>query len=71
PVDLTIKSTDGMTALHYACITGNSQVLLILLEHGADVGIREPGHDATALGWALHMGCDRIAAELRDHGATE
>jgi RNA polymerase sigma factor (sigma-70 family) len=68
---LTLTQNGGATRDSQAVEERRLPVVRFLLEHGADVGIREPGHDATALGWALHMGCDRIAAELRDHGATE
>ena len=73
------------TALHRLTLTGSGgptrdrleverrrlPAVRFLLDHGVDVRVREPSHDATALGWAVHMKCDLIAEALRAHGATE
>jgi ankyrin repeat protein len=45
---------EGETALHYAALGGQAEVVLLLLAHGADVHARERRFDATPLGWALH-----------------
>ena len=42
-----------------------------LLEHGADVTIRDPGHKTTPLQWAKHFGCECTAEILQKHGATK
>ncbi|MDE0185210.1 MAG: ankyrin repeat domain-containing protein [Candidatus Poribacteria bacterium] len=41
-----------------------------LLEHGADVSIRDPKFKATPLQWAKHFGCERIAEILDKHGGA-
>ena len=38
-----------------------------LLEHGADVAIRDPEFKATPLQWAKHFGCESIAEILQEH----
>lgn len=38
-----------------------------LLEHGADVTIRDPKFKATPLQWAKHFGCERIAEVMQEH----
>jgi ankyrin repeat protein len=45
---------EGETALHYAALGGQAEVVLLLLAHGADVHARERRFNATPLGWALH-----------------
>jgi ankyrin repeat protein len=42
--------------------------VIFLLEHGADVTIRDPKFKATPLQWAQHFGCERIAEILEKHG---
>ena len=68
---LTLTQNGGATRGPQTIEEDRLPAVRFLLDHGADVGIREPGHNGTALGWALHMKCDRIASELREHGATE
>jgi ankyrin repeat protein len=41
-----------------------------LLEHGADVAIRDPVFKATPPQWAKHFGCESIAEILQKHGET-
>lgn len=41
-----------------------------LLEHGADISIRDPKFKATPLQWAKHFGCERIAEILDKHGGA-
>ena len=41
-----------------------------LLEHGADVTIRDPEFKGTALQWAQHFGSDRIAEILDKHSGA-
>ena len=42
-----------------------------LLEHGADVAIRDPEFKATPLQWAKHFGRERIAEILGEHSEAE
>jgi ankyrin repeat protein len=44
-----------VTALHEAAMRGNIAVIRLLVEHGADVTIRDSGYDATPAGWAEHF----------------
>ncbi len=41
-----------------------------LLEHGADVTIRDPKFKATPMQWAQHFGCERIAEILDKHSGA-
>ena len=45
-----------VTALHEAAMRGNMEIIRLLVEHGADVNIRDSGYDATPAGWAEHFG---------------
>jgi ankyrin repeat protein len=49
--------------LHEAAMRGNLEVIRLLLDHGADPGVRDVGYDATPAGWADHFG-QREAKEL-------
>jgi ketosteroid isomerase-like protein len=42
--------------LHEAAMRGNVAVIRLLLEHGADPGVRDTGYHATPAGWAEHHG---------------
>ncbi len=53
----------GMTALHYA-VQGNTELTEILLDHDADVRVRDFQFDATPYGWAKYLKQDAIAALL-------
>lgn len=43
----------------------------LLLDAGADAGIRDNKYEATVLGWAEYCGQPRIAELLRDRGVRE
>lgn len=58
----------GDTALHLAANTGSVGIVRLLLEHGADVVVRNIG-GATALHLAASSGHADIAQLLIDHGA--
>ena len=48
----------GMTGLHLAVITGRVDVARWLVEHGADLSLRDGIHNGTPLGWAEHTARD-------------
>ena len=43
-----------MTGLHYAVLK-DVELVALLVEHGADVRIRDWQHCATPLGWSIYM----------------
>ena len=45
----------GATALHYATMKGDKDIVSVLLEHGADINNRDGQHGATPAGWALSL----------------
>ena len=49
--------------LHEAAMRGNLPVIRLLLDHGADPTVRDPGYHATPAGWAEHHG-QREAQQL-------
>jgi len=53
------------TALHEAARTGDSGAARMLIELGADPGIRDARFNATPLGWAEHFGQEATADYLR------
>ncbi|MGV3707274.1 MAG: ankyrin repeat domain-containing protein, partial [Gemmatimonas sp.] len=60
-----IDSTTGYTALHGAAFAGNVAAIDVLLEHGADVRLRETKYGATAIGWAQYAKKSDAFARLR------
>jgi ankyrin repeat protein len=50
--------------LHEAAMRGNLAVIRLLLEHGADPSLRDPGYHATPRGWAEHHGMTEAEAYL-------
>jgi ankyrin repeat protein len=44
----------GYTPLHNAAWAGSGDLVELLIRRGHPVDIRDPGYDATPLGWALY-----------------
>jgi ankyrin repeat protein len=59
------------TALHVTAEHGLLDLARILLDAGADPGIRDDKYEATVLGWAEWCGQPHIAELLRQRGVTE
>jgi ankyrin repeat protein len=60
--DPSAPGVDGGTALHQAAWVGNLRMVEALLKDGrAGVGVRDPTHQGTALGWAAHGSVHRCA----------
>jgi ankyrin repeat protein len=53
PITQTERS-HGYTALHNAAWSGSADLVDLLLARGAPVNIKDPGFNATPLGWAVH-----------------
>jgi ankyrin repeat protein len=51
--------------LHQAAYDGDVVVVQTLLDGGADPELRDPGFNATPLGWAEHARRDEVIALLR------
>jgi hypothetical protein len=54
----------GMTPLHLAVAVGATEVVQVLLAHGADTTARDPEYDATAQEWAEFFHQTELAALL-------
>jgi len=54
-----------ITPLHQAAYDGDVAVVETLLDVGADPQLRDPGFNATPLGWAEHARRDEVVALLR------
>ncbi len=48
------RDGDGSTGLHQAAFFGHRAIVRLLHERGADLNARDPIHDATPTGWAIH-----------------
>ncbi|MEW6475505.1 MAG: ankyrin repeat domain-containing protein [Actinomycetota bacterium] len=56
-----------VTALHQAAYDGDVAVVAVLLDVGADPELRDPGFNATPLGWAEHARRTEAIELLRRH----
>lgn len=54
----------GTTALHYAAGAGDAEVVALLLAHGADKTLRDPGFESTPAEWAAYFGHPDVAKLL-------
>jgi ankyrin repeat protein len=59
-----------VTPLHLAAAHGHAEVVRLLLQAGADPGIRDSKHEGDAIGWAGHFGQPEIVRILEDHAAA-
>jgi ankyrin repeat protein len=62
--DVGATDRDGATPLHHAVHGGSLPVVERLLAAGADPDRRDAKYDATAFGWAEHLGRPEIAERL-------
>jgi peptide-methionine (S)-S-oxide reductase len=63
------------TALHHAVSSGSFETVTVLVDAGAELGVRDTAYHGTPLGWAEYSGgkpeYDAIAVYLREKGATD
>ena len=72
-VDLNAKRVlwdCNSTALHVSTERGAIELTRMLLDAGADPGIKDDKYEATVLGWAEYLGQREIAELLRQRGVT-
>lgn len=67
--DVNAKFRYGATALSYACDRGHLEVVKALVEHGADLNVRDTFYSATPLGWAASKGHVEVVRYLLQKGA--
>jgi len=58
------------TALHITAERGATELARMLLDAGADPGVRDDKYQATVLGWAEYCGQPEVAELLRRRGVT-
>jgi ankyrin repeat protein len=63
------KSPYGSTGLFFASDRGNLEIVKILLDHGADINVKDTFYGATALGWATEKQRVEIMQLLLSKGA--
>ena len=65
--DVNAESNIGMTPLHWACVTGNREIVELLLSHGADPNKRDECIDGmTAADMANSLGYFEISDLIAD-----
>jgi hypothetical protein len=67
--DVNAKSPYGATGLFFAADRGNMEIMKILLDHGADVKVKDTFYGATAVTWAVNKGNVDIVTLLLNKGA--
>jgi len=65
------KGAHNKTPLHWAVINGHKPMVEFLIDHGADLTLRDQQFNFTALGWALEGKQAEIADLLKARGATQ
>ena len=68
--DANAKSPYGATALFFAADRGNFEIIKILLDHGANVNVKDTFYGATALSWATQKERWDVIKLLLGKGAT-
>ncbi|BDI32092.1 hypothetical protein CCAX7_41430 [Capsulimonas corticalis] len=63
--DVNASPGGQSSALHNAAWRGNTDIVNLLLEHGADACVRDNQYQASPAGWAEHGGHAELAALLR------
>jgi hypothetical protein len=53
-VDIQITGLFGATALHWAAMLGQPEIVARLIAQGADVNIEDGEYGSTPVGWAIH-----------------
>jgi hypothetical protein len=61
--DVTVSG--GITALHYAAVHGEREIVDLLLKHGADPAVKDSEYELDAAGWADYGKHVEIATYLR------
>lgn len=60
----------GASPLHLATVVGNTAIVQLLLDHGANIELKaRDGHGGTALQWAAFWGKSEMATFLIDAGS--
>lgn len=67
--DVNAKSPYGATGLFFAADRGNMEIMKILLDHGADVKVKDTFYGATAVTWAVNKGNADMVTLLLNKGA--
>jgi ankyrin repeat protein len=68
--DANAKSPYGATGLFFAADRGNIEIIKILLDHGANVNVKDTFYGATALSWATQKERWDVIKLLLGNGAT-
>jgi ankyrin repeat protein len=58
-VSANTKFRYGATALAFACDRGHVEIVKLLLEHGAEVNVRDTFYNATPIQWAISPAATR------------
>lgn len=68
-VDVNAANAYGGTALAFACDKGQTEVVKVLLEHGANANTKDQFYGASPLTWAVDKGHAEIVEALLAKGA--
>merc|ERR1712146_229842 len=67
--DVNVHDKAGYTALHFASLFNHTEIVTLLIEHGADVNIPNKNYAFTALHLASYNGSSNVITLLLDNGA--
>lgn len=67
---LATATKDGATALHYAALENQREIVDLLIAAGADLNIRDEEYGAAPIGWANEKGHSEMVLYLFEKGAN-
>jgi ankyrin repeat protein len=66
---VNVRNKSGATPLHTAALGGDSEVVKLLLDHGAEINARDQESGATPLSYAASLGRGEVVELLLARGA--
>jgi ankyrin repeat protein len=67
-VNAELQSSDSVTPLHLSCLSGNKEVVQLLIESGADINARTRTGGQTPLQLAVEFKRDSVIEMLTRYG---
>jgi ankyrin repeat protein len=69
--DINCRGFFGAPGLHWAAIHGHKAMVEFLIDHGADLTLRDQQFNSTALGWSLEGNQTEVAEFLKARGVGQ
>lgn len=70
-IDINVKNRAGVSALMYACSSGWQKIVEFLIDHGADIELKDNENGATPLFFAVRFNRVNVVKFLLSHNANK